>query len=139
MIFDRVVRDILDGKLEHDQTAWHCGTAHCVRGWFEVKAAKHFYNQDYNPITETFVNPDGTVHNYSAIFGDFNIRSRSPLEQCSYLTGYDFTTLAYMFDSYNTHTAIKKYAQSLGINLSPTINECVKNVLPQMVRVTSIS
>lgn len=36
-IFDQVVQDILSGKLEHDQSQWHCGSAHCVGGWFEVK------------------------------------------------------------------------------------------------------
>ena len=119
-IFDQVVRDILEGKLEYDQTEWHCGTAHCVRGWFEVKAAKHFYNQDYNPMNETFVNADGTVQHYSAIFDDPSGVVMTPTEIVAYLTGYNWKTLMFMFDIKNTHADIRRWAITLDIDLSPT-------------------
>ena len=31
-----VMSQIKDGKLKHEQSQWHCGTAHCLIGWLLV-------------------------------------------------------------------------------------------------------
>ena len=144
-IFDNVVRDILAGKLEHIQNEWHCGTAHCVRGWFEVKASKLFHNQDYCPVTEMFVDADGSSENYGAIFKGYSQTITSNTEKCGYLTGYDVQDLLLMFRGSNTHDDIRYWAQRLGIDLSNN-NELnnvknlpTNNVRSQVVRVTPLS
>lgn len=145
-IFDQVVRDILEGKLDHDQTEWHCGTAHCVRGWFEVKASKHFYNQDYDPITGMFVNADGTVQQQPAIFTIIPSTKITNTEKVAYLTGYDEAILTQLFQGRNTLYLIAELATRLGIDLSTTtissnvnpLNQ-IANVQPIVVRVTGFS
>jgi hypothetical protein len=31
-----IMDGILEGRLEHNQKVWHCGTAHCFMGWAMV-------------------------------------------------------------------------------------------------------
>lgn len=31
-----IMDGILEGRLKHNQKAWHCGTAHCFMGWAMV-------------------------------------------------------------------------------------------------------
>ena len=32
-----IIQGIKSGKLNHEQSSFHCGTAHCLAGWMEVK------------------------------------------------------------------------------------------------------
>lgn len=34
-----IMDGIKEGRLQHDQGSWHCGSAHCFAGWCEVIAA----------------------------------------------------------------------------------------------------
>lgn len=41
----QILVGIVLGRLQHDQTAWHCGSAHCVAGWNTALNHKQLYKE----------------------------------------------------------------------------------------------
>lgn len=39
-LINTILRGIATGELDHNQSEYHCGTAHCIAGWVEVIKAK---------------------------------------------------------------------------------------------------
>jgi hypothetical protein len=40
-----ILAGIVQGRLKHDQSVWHCGTAHCVAGWNTALNHKRLYRK----------------------------------------------------------------------------------------------
>ena len=151
-IFDQVVYDILDGNLEHKQADWHCGTAHCVCGWFEIKTL--FKEEFYDSEEQLFIRGNSSFM-ASKLFNEveetlkldcYNV-SEIKANIVSYLTGYSFKSLANLFSSINSKEYIRILATRMGISVPPlekvVVNENdyqnVKNNTPVVVSVPNIS
>lgn len=49
-LVEQIIKDIKAGKLAHDQRNWHCGTAHCIAGWFEIKKMSPYAEFTYEIV-----------------------------------------------------------------------------------------
>ena len=100
-----VVEGILDGSLDHNQEYYHCGTAHCVAGWFEVKYGEKM-GWCYHPEVERFHEISclelGKTEAFLPMF-----QSEYHSKVISDLTGIKEVPLEMLFSSNNTKEGIR--------------------------------
>ncbi len=87
------VEGILSGKLKHNQKLFHCGSAHCVIGWYEMLTL------DKNESADDFT-----------FFGHIKRLStaKNLYDQISKETGYSRENLVELADTNNTKEDIKR-------------------------------
>lgn len=100
------VEGILSGELNHKQSNWHCGSSHCVCGWYEVLTLEEGYK--YVPELEMFESLGKDIYCYSS---PRYVKSAPPWsreEWVSYETGYGEDDICELFDSENSKKDIEK-------------------------------
>lgn len=60
-----ILIEIRDGKREHDQSTFHCGSSHCIAGWLEVEALKRVGWSSTFDENGNWVDSDGEKFMYS--------------------------------------------------------------------------
>ena len=90
------VEGVLSGKLEHNQSEWHCGAAHCVCGWYEILTLENDWR--FEPETSLFIKGERESH----FTPRFNLSDQSlRIGWVSDETGYSFADLDKLFYSEN--------------------------------------
>ena len=134
-IFDQVVREILDGQLEHNQQVWHCDSAHCVCGWFEMRTIddvlEQYVYKPGNPSFKYLVND--IYYSTNTLFRETGKYLDGPVMSIKHkivaeLTGYDAKLLDNMFLTSNKKEDIRRVAQQLGIIHLPLTNAPLETI-----------
>lgn len=69
----QIIVDVRDGKLEHNQRKYHCGTAHCIAGWYTVfKLRDNGYSTTFDEQGRWFNEETGEWYLYPPI-NDFAV------------------------------------------------------------------
>lgn len=56
-----VIVNVLNGRYEHKQDAWHCGTAACIAGWCQLEDVSTQLNKSFADIQLSLTNSDSEV------------------------------------------------------------------------------
>lgn len=110
-ILDKVVRGVESGRLDHRQEHFHCGSAHCIAGWYEVLWNHEFRGVSYNAYAEVFSD--------SGVFSSEEFRGRDHEVVISEHTGLDKEDLEYLFHAARTIEEIIERWEKMCITLSP--------------------